>query len=142
MSSTAIMTDNTHLRLYIFGDQAYNVPKKDLWQFLQEYRPESPLIEFFRQSEVALEAEIVRNFRHGGQEVQQVWCGTSASSPKFLDLLMRWRGGSETSGDDVRHCLPLDMALFCMYQIAIYMRYARLFISMHCLSCTQEEQQI
>ena len=94
-----------HLSLYLFGDQTYDVQPsfKDLIQ----YRHNPVLEDFLAKAYDAIRTEIfdlpseVRN-----------------SLPRFTcldDIILRKPGG--------KRCLPLDMAVTCMFQLAAFIRY-------------------
>jgi hypothetical protein len=91
-----------HLKLYVFGDQTYNVQPR-LKELLQ-YRA-NPVLEFFL-------GEAYTTIRQGIYTLSQE---DRESLPRFgsiEDLLLWKRNG--------KPCLPLDMAMTCLYQLATF----------------------
>ena len=93
------------LKLYLFGDQTYDIQPylKDL--LLYEQNP--ILRDFLLKAYEAIRTEIYKLPRETRDEL-----------PRFTDLndiLCQKQGG--------KRCVPLDMAVTCMYQLGIFIRY-------------------
>ncbi|KAF7158913.1 hypothetical protein CNMCM5623_004092 [Aspergillus felis] len=91
-----------HLELFLFGDQTYN-PQPCLREMMRN-RHNPALENFLSKSYDAIRAEIY-SLPH---EVR-------ANMPRFtcLDDLILWK-------QDGQQCIPLDMALTCMYQLGAF----------------------
>ncbi|KAL0931108.1 polyketide synthase [Colletotrichum truncatum] len=104
---------------FVFGDQAYTVPKRDLRHLLDDEafqspspNPLSPMSLFIHRCEIALQHDMARLIDPAKADHARL-PGTLA------DLLSKWRFRS----DDTRRCLPLDMALLVAYQVLLFMRH-------------------
>lgn len=92
------------LRLYLFGDQTFEIEShlKDLIA-----RRDDPVLEdFLAKAYIAIRAQISCLPFEAKEQVARFIC--------LEDLLRDNRGG--------RPCLPLDMALACLYQLGEYIR--------------------
>ena len=114
------------LKLYLFGDQTYDI--QPCLKDLIHYRSNPVLEDFLIKAYDAIRTEIFSlpsEIRH--------------DLPRFTcldDILLRKPGG--------RRCVPLDMALTCMYQLGVFIRYGRrLLIPVKKLntSCSQVDPQ-
>lgn len=93
------------LTLYLFGDQTFDIqPRlKDLLRHRS-----NPVVEDF----LVKAYEVVRT------EIYELAPPVRDDLPRFtcLDDLVLWK-------HDGRRCVPLDMAVTCMYQLGIFIRY-------------------
>jgi len=92
------------LKLYLFGDQTYPV-QPDL-KDLMWYRT-NPVLENF----------LVKAYNAIRTEIYNLPCETREDLPRFTcldDLVLRKQGG--------KRCIPLDMAVTCMYQLGVFIR--------------------
>ena len=92
------------LKLYLFGDQTYDI-QLHLKQLLR-YR-HNPVLEDF----------LVKAYNVIRTEIYQLNHETRDGLPRFtsVDDLLLWKGGW-------KQCIPLDMAVTCMYQIGVFIR--------------------
>lgn len=95
-----------HLKLYLFGDQTFDIQPhlKDLLR-----NRANPVLEaFLEKAYDAIRRDIYRLPHDVRDEI-----------PRFtsLDDLFMWN----KSG---KRCIPLDMAVTCMYQLGAFIRYA------------------
>lgn len=92
------------LKLYLFGDQTYDVQShlKDLLLYRH-----NPVLEHF----------LVKAYDAIRAETYQLPCEIRDDLPRFTsvdDLVLQKPGG--------KRCIPLDMAVTCMYQLGIFIR--------------------
>ncbi|GJC97884.1 betaketoacyl synthase domain-containing protein [Colletotrichum higginsianum] len=116
------------LTLFLFGDQTYTVPKRDLQLLLDDeaFRSTSPTLSsplclFTRRCETALQRDLAQILDPA--EADHLW---PSGTLVLADLLSQWRlrsDGSSSSSPHHRRCLPLDMALLAAYQILMFMRH-------------------
>ena len=95
---------SNRLKLYLFGDQTYDIQPylKDLLQY--RYNP-------------VLEDFLVKAYGVIRTEIYQLSPETRDNLPRFTsvdDLLLRKPGG--------KRCIPLDMAVACIYQVGTFIR--------------------
>lgn len=93
------------LKLYLFGDQTCDVQShlKDLI-----HHRDNPVLEDF----------LVKAYNAIRTEIYTLPCEVRENLPRFTcidDIILRKQ--------DVKRCVPLDMALTCMYQLGIFIRY-------------------
>ena len=93
------------LRLYLFGDQTYDIQPylRDLIQHRQ-----NPLLEDF----------LIKAYDAIRTEIYSLPCEVRDDLPRFTcldDIIFRRQGG--------KRCVPLDMAVTCMYQLGVFIRY-------------------
>lgn len=120
----------TTLTLILFGDQTYTVPQAEQRKLMDACsaasaaHPDRPLARFLSQSEEALRAEMLREAwwarEDQDQDQRRPWPRTTC----LYNLWGQWRerGGPGDDAGDMRPCLPLDMALLCIYHILLFMR--------------------
>ncbi|GKT97732.1 LOW QUALITY PROTEIN: polyketide synthase [Colletotrichum tofieldiae] len=118
------------LTLFLFGDQAYTVPKRDLQRLLDDEafqfpspNPSSPLSLFINRCEATLQRDLAQLL--DPTMADHLW-----PSSTLACLLSQWRFRSDGSSqphhsgrDDTRRCLPLDMALLTAYQVLVFMQH-------------------
>ena len=94
-----------HLNLYLFGDQTYDIQPslKDLLR----YRHNPVLEDFFVKAYNAIRTEIYSLPYEVRNDLPRFTC--------LEDIILRKRGG--------KRCVPLDMAVTCMYQLGAFIRY-------------------
>lgn len=95
----------THqLKLYLFGDQTYDIQPylKDLIQ----YRHNPVLEDFLVKAYNAIRTEIYRLPSEVREDLPRFTC--------LDDLVLRKQDG--------KRCIPLDMAVICMYQLGVFIR--------------------
>ena len=92
------------LKLYVFGDQTFDVQPR-LKQLL-EHKDNPVLKDFLDKASAAIRVQLYTL----PQEARE-------SLPRFTSVedLLLWE-------NDGRPCLPLDMALTCLYQLATFIR--------------------
>lgn len=93
-----------HLELFLFGDQTYN--------------PQPYLREMMRnRHNPALENFLSKSYDAIREELYSLPHEVRADMPRFtcLDDLILWK-------QDGQQCIPLDMALTCMYQLGAFIR--------------------
>lgn len=93
-----------HLKLYVFGDQTYNVQPR--LKGLLGHRDNPVLQDFLAKAYATVRVQLFTL----PQETRE-------ALPRFtsVDDLLLW----ENHG---KPCLPLDMALTCLYQLATFIR--------------------
>ena len=93
-----------HLKLYLFGDQTYDIQPclKDLLLHRQ-----NPVLEDF----------LVKSYDAVRTEIYKLPLQVRDDLPRFtcLDDLVLWK----QSG---KRCIPLEMAVTCMYQLGAFIR--------------------
>ena len=102
MPTSLDMSD--HMELYLFGDQTYNIqPRfKDLLQSRH-----NPVLEDF----------LVKAYDSIRKDIYNLPDAIREELPRFTcveDLILRNQGGKQ--------CIPLDMAVTCMYQLGVFIR--------------------
>ena len=95
------------LKLYLFGDQTFDVQPylKDLIRYRH-----NPVLEDF----------LVKAYDAIRREIYNLPCEVRDDLPRFTcldDIILRKPGG--------KRCVPLDMAVTCMYQLGAFIRYGR-----------------
>ena len=96
--------------LYLFGDQTYDVGPQ-LKELLLSSRQSNSLVnDFFRRSYDAIRAELYRLPPQERDALPRLTC---------VEDLVLW---ATRSSDERQHCMPLNMALTCMYQLAEFIR--------------------
>jgi hypothetical protein len=95
---------SNHLKLYVFGDQTYDVQPR--LKELLGHRDNPVLQDFLGKAYAAIRVQLF-TLSHETRE----------ALPRFtsVDDLLLWK-------NDGSPCLPLDMALTCLYQLAVFMR--------------------
>ena len=93
------------LQLYLFGDQTYDVQPylKDLIQYRH-----NPILDDF----------LIKAYDAIRKEIYTLPCEVRDDLPRFTcleDVISRKQGG--------KRCVPLDMAVTCMYQLGVFIRY-------------------
>lgn len=93
-----------HMTLYLFGDQTYDVEPqmKDLLRHRQ-----NPILDDF----------LVKAYNAVRREIYSLPPEIRDELPRFTcveDLALRKRGGAR--------CIPLDMAMTCMFQLGTFIR--------------------
>ena len=93
------------LKLYLFGDQTYDIQLhlKDLIR----YRHNPVLEDFLVKAYDAIRTEIYKLPREIRDDLPRFTC---------LDDIICWKQGG-------KRCIPLDMAVTCMYQLGVFIRY-------------------
>ena len=100
------------LKLYLFGDQTYDIQPH--FKDLVRHRQNPVLEDFLVKAYDAIRTETYKlpnDIRH--------------ELPRFTsldDIIFRKHGG--------RRCVPLDMAMTCMYQLGAFIRYERILSSL------------
>ncbi|KAL8639261.1 MAG: hypothetical protein Q9228_003690 [Teloschistes exilis] len=90
--------------LYLFGDQTYDVRQR--LNNLLHYRNDPVVEDFLLKAYNAIRREIYTLPSQARDGLPRFTC---------VDDLVLWRG-------DGRRCVPLDMAVTCMYQLAVFIR--------------------
>lgn len=95
------------LTLYLFGDQTYDTQPhlKDL----QPHRDNPVLEDFLVKAYAAIRSEIYKLPWHVRHDLPRFTC--------LDDIILRKPGGTR--------CVPLDMAVTCMYQLGTFIRYVQ-----------------
>lgn len=95
----------SQLKLYLFGDQTYDVQPglKDLLH----YRHNPVLEDFLLKAYDAIRNELYSLPREVRDDLPRFTC--------IDDIILRKQSG--------RRCVPLDMAVTCMYQLGAFIRY-------------------
>lgn len=90
--------------LYLFGDQTCDVRQR--LNSLLHYRND-PVVEDF----------LLKAYNAIHRELYKLPSQVRDGLPRFtcVDDLVLWKG-------DGRRCIPLDMAVTCMYQLAVFIR--------------------
>lgn len=94
-----------HLNLYLFGDQTFDI--QPALKNLAEHRSNPVLEEFLLRAYAAIRQEIFNLPRKDRDFLPRFTC---------LDDLLLWI-------PDGRRCIPLDMAVICMFQLGSFIRY-------------------
>ncbi len=92
------------LELYVFGDQTFDIQpclKNLIW-----YRTNPVLEDFLFKAYNAIRTEIYKLSREIREDLPRFTC---------LDDLLLWKPGG-------RRCIPLDMAVTCMYQLGVFIK--------------------
>lgn len=95
----------SELKLYLFGDQTYDIQPQ--LRDLIRYR-HNPVLEDF----------LVKAYDAIRTEIYNLPCKVRDDLPRFTcvdDIISRKPGG--------QRCVPLDMAVTCMYQLGTFIRY-------------------
>lgn len=92
------------LKLYIFGDQTYDV-ERDL-PSLMRYRDNPALEKFLENSYDAIRTELYSLPSEIRDDLPRLTC--------LDDLILRKQDG--------RRCIPLDLAVTCLYQLGTFIR--------------------
>ncbi|KAL8665034.1 MAG: hypothetical protein Q9202_002590 [Teloschistes flavicans] len=92
-------------RLYLFGDQTYDV-RRHLKELLR-YRTNPTVEEFLGKAYDAIRKELYTLPPQVREGLPRFTC---------VDDLVLWKEGG-------RRCIPLDMALTCMYQLAVFISH-------------------
>ena len=100
------------LKLYLFGDQTYDIQPylKDLIQYRH-----NPVLDDF----------LVKAYNAIRTEIYNLPCEVRDNLPRLTcvdDILWRRQGG--------KRCVPLDMAVTCMYQLGTFIRYGH-YLNFH-----------
>ena len=92
------------MKLYLFGDQTYDI-QPDLKELLR-YR-HNPVLEDF----------LVKAYDRIRQHIYELPSEIREKLPRFTcldDIVLRKQDG--------KRCIPLDMAVTCMYQLGVFIR--------------------
>ena len=92
------------LKLYLFGDQTYDIQPhlKDLLLYRH-----NPVLEDF----------LIKAYNAIRMEIYRLPCEIRDDLPRYTcldDLVLGKQGG--------KRCIPLDMAVTCMYQLGVFIR--------------------
>ena len=93
------------LKIYLFGDQTYDI--QPYLRNLKQYR-HNPVLEDF----------LVKAYDAIRTEIYSLPCEIRDNLPRFTcvdDIISREKGG--------KRCVPLDMAVTCMYQLGVFIGY-------------------
>ena len=93
-----------HMKLYLFGDQTYDI-QPDLKELLR-YRHNPVLEDFLVKAYDTIRKDIYRLPNEIREELPRFTC--------LDDLVLRKQGGKQ--------CIPLEMAVTCMYQLGVFIR--------------------
>lgn len=93
-----------HMKLYLFGDQTYDI-QPDLKDLLR-YRHNPVLEDFLVKVYDTIRNDIYKLPNEIREELPRFTC---------LDDLVLWKQGG-------KRCIPLDMAVTCMYQLGAFIR--------------------
>lgn len=109
------MENQRHFELYVFGDQTYDLQINELRAIIHDGKSNPVGVEFLERARRALRSDLYQlgpEYRH--------------HAPPFTCVrdLLSWKRG---------HCVPLDMAVLCIYQLGSFMRYV--FGLSHGLKC-------
>ena len=94
-----------HLKLYLFGDQTLDI--QPFLKHLIQHRHNPILEDFLVKAYDAIRAEIYTLPREIRNELPRFTC--------LDDIIFRKPGG--------KRCVPLDMAVTCVYQLGVFIRY-------------------
>ncbi|KAH0424303.1 hypothetical protein CcaCcLH18_11654 [Colletotrichum camelliae] len=117
-------------KIFLFGDQAYTIPKRDLKRLLDNevfqqtfLDPSSPCSLFIHRCGAAIQRDLT-------QFVNPMKVEHLCPSGSLADMLLQWNyrnaGSSHphySNRDDACRCLALDMALLVAYQVLLFMRH-------------------
>ena len=101
------------LKLYLFGDQTFDIQPH--FRELIQHRHNPVLEDFLAKAYDAIRTEIFT-----------LPCEVRDDLPRFTcldDIILRRPGG--------QRCLPLDMAVTCMYQLGSFIRYISHLVEFH-----------
>lgn len=102
------------LMLYLFGDQTYDI-QPHLKELIR-YKDSLIVGDFLAKTYDAIRTEIYQLPREIRDGLPRFTC--------LDDLILRDQGAKQ--------CVPLDMAVTCMYQLGIFIRYGRfLYVLVH-----------
>ncbi len=93
-----------HMKLYLFGDQTHDI-QPDLKDLLR-YRHNPVLEDFLVKAYDTIRKDIYKLPNEIREELPRFTC--------LDDLVLRKQGG--------KRCIPLDMAVTCMYQLGVFIR--------------------
>ena len=99
------MENQKFFDLYVFGDQTYNVQIKDLRSLIHNGNADPIVVEFLERAR--------RELRNGLCQLSPEDRRHAPSFTHTTDFLL-WKKG---------HCVPIDMAILCVYQLGSFMRY-------------------
>lgn len=116
-ASFVTMDNQGSLDLYVFGDQTYDIQTKDLRSLIHDGKDDPVVVEFLERARRALRnglAHLRPEDRH--------------HAPPFGSVtdLLHWNAGS---------CVPLDMAMLCLYQLGSFMKYVAQLSHDHGVVC-------
>ncbi|KAF4413769.1 Non-reducing polyketide synthase fsr1 [Colletotrichum fructicola] len=117
-------------KIFLFGDQAYSTPKRDLKRLLDDEAfqqtfpdPSSPFSLFIHRCGSAIQRDLA-------QFVNPMKVKHLCPSGTLADMLLQWNyrniGYSHphySDRDDAHRCLALDMALLVAYQVLLFIRH-------------------
>lgn len=92
------------MKLYLFGDQTHDI-QPDLKDLLR-YRHNPVLEDFLVKAYDTIRKDIYKLPNEIREELPRFTC--------LDDLVLRKQGG--------KRCIPLDMAVTCMYQLGVFIR--------------------
>ncbi|KAF4835925.1 Non-reducing polyketide synthase fsr1 [Colletotrichum tropicale] len=117
-------------KIFLFGDQAYSTPKRDLKRLLDDSAfqqtfpdPSSPFSLFIHRCGSAIQRDLA-------QFINPMKVKHLCPSGTLADMLLQWHyrniGYSHphySDRDDAHRCLALDMALLVAYQVLLFIRH-------------------
>ncbi|CAI0650447.1 unnamed protein product [Colletotrichum noveboracense] len=123
-------------KIFLFGDQAYSTPKRDLKRLLDDEAfqqnfpdPSSPFSLFIHRCGSAIQRDLA-------QFVNPMKVKHLCPSGTLADMLLQWHyrniGYSHphySDRDNAHRCLALDMALIVAYQVLLFIRHVESFPS-------------
>lgn len=99
------MLDQKPFELFVFGDQTYSLQTKDLRNLVHDGSNDPVVVEFLERA--------CRTLRNDLYQLTPEYRLHAPLLSHVADLLL-WKRG---------HCVPLDMAILCLYQLGIFMKY-------------------
>ena len=93
-----------HMKLYLFGDQTYDIQPE--FKDLLLHRRNPVLEDFLVKAYSTIRKDIYKLPKEIREELPRFTC--------LDDLILRKQGG--------KRCIPLDMAVTCMYQLGVFIR--------------------
>ena len=93
-----------HMKLYLFGDQTYDI--QPVLKDLLRHRHNPVLEDFLSKAYETIRKDLYQLPDEIREELPRFTC--------LDDLVLRKQGG--------KRCIPLDMAVTCMYQLGIFIR--------------------
>lgn len=98
------MPNDKHFELFVFGDQTYNIQTKDLRNLVHDGNNDPVVVKFLQDACRALRNDLYQLKLEDRNHAPSITC--------VADLLL-WKQG---------HCVPLDMAILSLYQLATFMK--------------------
>lgn len=110
------MENQSSFDVYLFGDQTYDIQTKDLQSLLHNGKSDPVVVEFLERARRALRDDLYQLRPEDRHHAPSFACVTE---------LLLWKRGKS---------VPVDMAMLCLYQLGLFMRYVAWISQMHCIS--------